>query len=89
MNKISTDDYLLANEMQLIFDKQLNFEPVRGNLKQWKGYVGTIEGTEIPIFANIYIQDGFPEVPPFVDITPKVNHRLLGGTVKIRYFKSC
>jgi len=60
--------------MQLIFDKQMNFEPVRGNLKLWKGYVGTIEGTEIPIFANIYVQDGFPEVPPFVDITPKINH---------------
>jgi ubiquitin-protein ligase len=74
VNKISPDDFLLANEMQLIFDKQLNFEPVRGNLKQWKGYVGTIEGTEIPIFANLYVQDGFPEVPPFVDITPKVNH---------------
>ena len=55
MNKISTDDFLLANEMQLVFDKQLNFEPVRGNLKQWKGYVGTIEDTEIPIFANVYI----------------------------------
>ena len=74
MNKISPDDFLLANEMQLIFDKQMNFEPVRGNLKQWKGYVGTIEGTDIPIFANIYVQDGFPEVPPFIDITPKVNH---------------
>ncbi|MCE7741025.1 MAG: hypothetical protein GOP50_01080 [Candidatus Heimdallarchaeota archaeon] len=74
MNKISPDDFLLANEMQLIFDKQMNFEPVRGNLKQWKGYVGTIEGTDIPIFANIYVQDGFPEVPPFVDITPKINH---------------
>jgi len=74
VNKISPDDYLLANEMQLIFDKQLNFEPVRGNLKQWKGYVGTIEGTDIPIFANVYVQDGFPEIPPFVDITPKINH---------------
>jgi len=86
VNKISADDYLLANEMQLIFDKQLNFEPVRGNLKQWKGYVGTIEGTEIPIFANIYIQDGFPEVPPFVDITPKVNHPNVedDGTLSLR-----
>lgn len=74
MSKISPDDFLLANEMQLIFDKQMNFEPVRGNLKQWKGYVGTIQGTEIPIFANIYVQDGFPDVPPFVDITPKINH---------------
>ena len=72
--------------MQLIFDKQLNFEPVRGNLKQWKGYVGTIEGTEIPIFANIYIQDGFPEVPPFADITPKVNHPNVedDGTLSLR-----
>jgi len=74
VSKISPDDFLLANEMQLIFDKQMNFEPVRGNLKQWKGYVGTIQGTEIPIFANIYVQDGFPDVPPFVDITPKINH---------------
>jgi ubiquitin-protein ligase len=86
VNKISTDDFLLANEMQLVFDKQLNFEPVRGNLKQWKGYVGTIEDTEIPIFANIYIQDGFPDVPPFVDITPKVNHPNVDedGTLSMR-----
>ncbi|MCG3260337.1 MAG: hypothetical protein H7644_11350 [Candidatus Heimdallarchaeota archaeon] len=86
MNKISTDDFHLANEMQLVFDKQINFEPVRGNLKQWKGYVGTIEGTEIPIFANIYIQDGFPEIPPFVDITPKVNHPNVDedGTLSMR-----
>ena len=86
MNKISTDDFLLANEMQLVFDKQLNFEPVRDNLKQWKGYVGTIEDTEIPIFANVYIQDGFPDVPPFVDITPKVNHPNVDedGTLSMR-----
>ena len=86
VNKISPDDFLLAHEMQLIFDKHLNFEPVRGNLKQWKGYVGTIEGTEIPIFANIYIQDGFPDVPPFVDITPKVNHPNVDddGTLEMR-----
>ncbi|MHA1219549.1 MAG: ubiquitin-conjugating enzyme E2 [Candidatus Heimdallarchaeaceae archaeon] len=86
VNKISTDDFHLANEMQLVFDKQINFEPVRGNLKQWKGYVGTIEGTEIPIFANIYIQDGFPEIPPFVDITPKVNHPNVDedGTLSMR-----
>ena len=64
----------------------MNFEPVRGNLKQWKGYVGTIEGTEIPIFANIYVQDGFPAVPPFVDITPKVNHPNVedDGTLSLR-----
>ena len=86
VNKISTDDFLLANEMQLVFDKQLNFEPVRDNLKQWKGYVGTIEDTEIPIFANVYIQDGFPDVPPFVDITPKVNHPNVDedGTLSMR-----
>ena len=74
MRQISTDDYILANETQLIYENAVGFEPVRGNLKHWKGYVGTIEGTEIPIFANIFIQDGFPDIAPFVDITPKVNH---------------
>ncbi|MBY9000105.1 MAG: hypothetical protein KGD64_04260 [Candidatus Heimdallarchaeota archaeon] len=71
---MSTDDYILANETQLIYENATGFEPVRGNLKHWKGYVGTIEGTEIPIFANIFIQDGFPDIAPFADITPKVNH---------------
>ena len=72
--QISTDDFLLANETQLIYENSSGFEPVRGNLKHWKGHCGTIEGTEIPIFANIYIEDGFPDIPPVVDITPKVNH---------------
>ena len=74
MIQISTDDFLLANETQLIYENSSGFEPVRGNLKHWKGHCGIIEGTEIPIFANIYIQDGFPDIPPIVDITPKINH---------------
>ncbi|MHA1952632.1 MAG: ubiquitin-conjugating enzyme E2 variant [Candidatus Heimdallarchaeaceae archaeon] len=86
MRQISTDDFLLANEAQLIYEKASGFEPVRGNLKHWKGFVGIIEGTEIPIFANIWIQDGFPDIPPFVDITPKVNHPNVedDGTLSLR-----
>ncbi|MCG3220146.1 MAG: hypothetical protein H7641_02095 [Candidatus Heimdallarchaeota archaeon] len=86
MRQISTDDFLLANEAQLIYEKASGFEPVRGNLKHWKGFVGIIEGTEIPIFANIWIQDGFPDIPPFVDITPKVNHPNVedDGTLNLR-----
>ena len=86
MRQISTDDFLLANEAQLIYENASGFEPVRGNLKHWKGFVGIIEGTEIPIFANIWIQDGFPDIPPFVDITPKVNHPNVedDGTLSLR-----
>ncbi|MCG3226995.1 MAG: hypothetical protein H7645_08755 [Candidatus Heimdallarchaeota archaeon] len=86
MRQISTDDFLLANEAQLIYEKASGFEPVRGNLKHWKGFVGMIEGTEIPIFANIWIQDGFPDISPFVDITPKVNHPNVedDGTLSLR-----
>ena len=86
MRQISTDDFLLANEAQLIYENASGFEPVRGNLKHWKGFVGTIEGTEIPIFANLWIQDGFPDIPPFVDITPKVNHPNVedDGTLSLR-----
>jgi ubiquitin-protein ligase len=86
VRQISTDDFLLANEAQLIYEKASGFEPVRGNLKHWKGFVGIIEGTEIPIFANIWIQDGFPDIPPFVDITPKVNHPNVedDGTLSLR-----
>ncbi|MHA1827851.1 MAG: ubiquitin-conjugating enzyme E2 [Candidatus Heimdallarchaeaceae archaeon] len=74
VRQISTDDLILANETQLVYENTSGFEPVRGNLRHWKGNVGIIAGTDIPIFANIYIQDGFPDIPPFVDITPKVNH---------------
>ena len=86
MIQISTDDFLLANETQLIYENSTGFEPVRGNLKHWKGFVNNIEGTEIPIFANIYIQDGFPDVPPIVDITPRVNHPNVedDGTLSLR-----
>ena len=86
MRQISTDDFLLANEAQLIYENASGFEPVRGNLKHWKGFVGLIEGTEIPIFANIWIQDGFPDIPPFIDITPKVNHPNVedDGTLSLR-----
>jgi ubiquitin-protein ligase len=86
VRQISTDDFLLANEAQLIYENASGFEPVRGNLKHWKGFVGIIEGTEIPIFANIWIQDGFPNIPPFVDITPKVNHPNVedNGTLSLR-----
>jgi ubiquitin-protein ligase len=86
VRQISTDDFLLANEAQLIYEKASGFEPVRGNLKHWKGFVGLIEDTEIPIFANIWIQDGFPDIPPFIDITPKVNHPNVedDGTLSLR-----
>jgi ubiquitin-protein ligase len=86
VRQISTDDFLLANEAQLIYENASGFEPVRGNLKHWKGFVGIIEGTEIPIFANVWIQDGFPDIPPFVDITPKVNHPNVedDGTLSLR-----
>ncbi len=86
MIQISTDDFLLANETQLIYENSTGFEPVRGNLKHWKGFISNIEETEIPIFANIYIQDGFPDVPPIVDITPRVNHPNVedDGTLSLR-----
>lgn len=60
--------------MQLIYDNVTNFEPVNNNLSRWKGRVGTIAGTSIPVHAEIIIPPAFPNMPPKVLITPKLNH---------------
>lgn len=67
-------DYILATEMQLIYNNAGGFEPVQGNLRHWKGQVGTVQGTSIPIYAEIKIQPNFPHSPPVVNIQPKVTH---------------
>ena len=69
-----TEDYLLATEMQLIYDNESGFEPVNDNLRHWKGEIGTVSGTSIPIFAEIKIPSDFPNQQPLVLITPRVNH---------------
>ncbi len=73
MSQIS-QDFMLATEMQLIYDNIEGFEPVRGNLAKWKGPVGYIEGTSITVYATVIIPPNFPSVPPRVEITPKINH---------------
>jgi len=65
---------MLATEMQLIYDNIQGFNPVRGDLRKWKGPVGKIQGTNITIYATITIPPHFPRIPPQVEITPKVNH---------------
>jgi len=69
-----TEDYLLATEMQLIYNNESGFEPVNDNLRHWKGEVGTVASTSIPIFAEIKIPLDFPNQQPLVLITPRVNH---------------
>jgi len=74
VRKITTNDFMLATEMQLIYNYIQGFEPVKGDLSRWKGVVGTIQGTSIPIYAEIIITPDFPYSPPKVIISPKVNH---------------
>ena len=74
MSTISYNDFILATEMQLIYNNITGFEPVNNNLSHWKGTVGVIEGTSIPIYADIIIPPEFPNRPPKITITPKLNH---------------
>ncbi len=69
-----SNDYIIATEMQLMFDKITGFEPVKGDLTNWKGQVGIIQGTNIPIFLELWINRSFPDSPPKAQITPKLNH---------------
>ncbi|MCD6446511.1 hypothetical protein J7L49_06990 [Candidatus Bathyarchaeota archaeon] len=74
MRKITASDFILATEMQLIYDYIQGFEPIKGDLSKWKGRVGTISGTSIPIYAEVVIPPEFPYSPPKITITPKINH---------------
>ena len=60
-------DFILARETQLMYQRAKEFNPVKGNLRHWKGFLpgrGSYIGSKFEI--DIYIPYEFPRKPPDV-----------------------